>query len=65
MLSCAPIANPPNSGQLGGTPYHSPSCIRVRAVVWAKDIPPIIFGVGMRSRTDRKTDTHTHTDERD
>jgi len=29
----APIANPPNSAQLGDTPYHSPSYIRVRAVV--------------------------------
>ena len=25
----APIANPPNSAQLGGIPYHSPSYIRV------------------------------------
>jgi len=31
----APIADPPNSAQLGGTPYHSPSYIRVRLVVWA------------------------------
>jgi len=30
----APIANPPNSAQLEGTRYHSPSYIRVRAVVW-------------------------------
>ena len=32
----APIANPPNSTQLEGTPYPNipPSCIRVRAVVW-------------------------------
>jgi len=30
----APIANPANSAQLQGTPYHSPSYIRVRAVVW-------------------------------
>jgi len=32
----APIANPPNSAQLGGTPYHSPnspSYIQVRAAV--------------------------------
>ena len=28
-----PIANPPNSAHLG-YPYHSPSYIRVRAVVW-------------------------------
>jgi len=31
----APIANPPNSAQLGGSLYHAPSYIRVRAVVWA------------------------------
>jgi len=31
----ARIANPPNSAQLGGTPTTPPSCIRVRAVVWA------------------------------
>jgi len=31
----APIAHPPNSAQLEGTPYHSPSyIIRVHAVVW-------------------------------
>jgi len=30
----APIANPPNSAQLEGTPYHSPSYIRIRAVTW-------------------------------
>jgi len=29
----APIANPPNSAQLGGIPYHSPSYIWVRAIV--------------------------------
>jgi len=29
----APIANPPNSAQLGDTHHHSPSYIRVRAVV--------------------------------
>jgi len=33
----APIANPPNSAQRGGTSYHSPSYVRVRAVVWACD----------------------------
>jgi len=32
--TCASIANPPNSAQLGGTPYHSPSYIRICAVVW-------------------------------
>jgi len=33
----APIANPPNSAQLGGSLYHAPKLgyIRVRAVVWA------------------------------
>ena len=30
----APIANPPNSAQLEGTPTIPPSYIRVRAVVW-------------------------------
>jgi len=29
-----PIANMANSAQLEGTPYHSPSYIQVRAVVW-------------------------------
>jgi len=32
--SRAPIANPPNSAQLGGTPAILPSYILVRAVVW-------------------------------
>jgi len=31
------IANPPNSAQLGGITYHSPSYIQVRAIVWAYD----------------------------
>jgi len=41
MLCChsnathAPIANPPNSAQLGGSLYHAPKLHRVRAVVWA------------------------------
>jgi len=30
----APIANLPNSAQLDGSPFHSPSYIRVHAVVW-------------------------------
>jgi len=30
----APLANLQNSAQLEGTPYLSPSYIRVRAVVW-------------------------------
>jgi len=33
----APIANPPNSAQLGGTPTIPPSYIWVRVVVWACD----------------------------
>jgi len=32
--TCAPIANLPNSAQLDSTPYHTPSYIWVRAVVW-------------------------------
>ena len=43
----APIANTPNSAQLEGTPYHSPSFIRVRAVVWE-------CGEG-QTHTDRQT----------
>jgi len=45
----APIAYMPNSAQLGRTPYHSPSYIRIRAVVWE-------CGEG---QTDRHTDTQT------
>jgi len=41
----APIANPPNSAQLGGIPSTLPSYIRFRAIVWA-------CGCG-------QTDTHT------
>jgi len=33
----APIANPPNSAQLEGTPTIPPSYIRIRAVVWECD----------------------------
>jgi len=40
----APIANPPNSAQLGGSLYHAPSYIWVRAVMWAYT----------------QTDRHTH-----
>ena len=39
----APIANPPNSAQLGGTPTVPPSYIRVHAVVWE-------FGEGQTHR---------------
>jgi len=49
----APIANPPNSTQLEGTPYHSPSYIRVSAVVWE-------CGQGQTG-----TVTQRHTDARD
>jgi len=45
----APIANPPNSAQLENTPYHSPSYIRVRAVLWE-------CGEG---QADRHADTQT------
>ena len=47
----APIANPPNSAQLGGTPYHS-----------RKLHPGPCCSVGVRPRTDthRETETQTH-----
>ena len=45
----APIAYTPNSAQLRRTPYHSPSYIRIRAVV-------LESGEG---QTDRHTDTQT------
>jgi len=48
--TCAPIANPPNSAQLRGIPYHSP-----------KLHPGPCNSVGMRPRTDRHTDTQTQT----
>jgi len=44
------IANPPNSAQLGGHPYYSPTYIRVHAVV-------LECGDG---QTDRHTDRQTH-----
>ena len=48
----APIANPSNSAQLGGTPYHSP-----------KLHPGPCSSVGMRQGTGRQTDRQTrHTD---
>jgi len=43
------IANPPNSAQLGGSPYLSPKLHLVHAVVWTRG----------RGQTDR----HTHTDD--
>ena len=49
MLSCAPIANPPNSAQLGGTPYHSPNLH-----------PGPYHSVGMRPRTGTQTHRQTH-----
>ena len=44
----APIANPRNSAQLGGIPYHSP-----------KFYQGPCNSVGMRPRTDRQTHTQT------
>jgi len=44
----APIANPPNSAQLGERPYHSP-----------KLHPGPCSSVGMRPRTDKHTDRKT------
>ena len=46
----APIANPPSSAQIEGIPYHSPSYIRVHAVV-------LECGNG---QTDRHTDGRDH-----
>ena len=43
----ATIANPPNTAQLRGIPYHSP-----------KLHPGPCNSVGMRPRTDTQTDTH-------
>jgi len=45
----APIANPPNSAQLGGSPYH-----------YSKLHPGPCSSVGMRPRTDRHTDARDH-----
>jgi len=47
--SRAPIANPPNSAQLGGIPTTPQSYIWVRAIVWACG----------RGQTHRQTDTQT------
>ena len=47
----APIANPPNSAQLGGSLYHAPKLHPVRPVVWA-------YG---RGQTNRQTHTHRQT----
>ena len=47
----APIANPPNSPQIGGTPYLSP---KLHAGPCSS--------VGMRRGTDRHTDRDTQTD---
>jgi len=44
-----PIANPPNSAQLGGSPYHSP-----------KLHPGPCNSVGIRPQTVRQTDRQTH-----
>jgi len=50
----APIANPPNSAQVGGSLYHSPKLHTGPCT-----------SVGMRPRTDRHTERDTHTDARD
>ena len=49
----APIANSPNSAQLGGSLYHAP-----------KLHPGQCSSVGVRPRTDRHTDTQTDTQTR-
>ena len=43
----APTANPPNSAQLQGAPYHSPTYMPVSSVVWY-------------AAADRQSDTHRH-----
>jgi len=48
--TCAPIANPSNSGQLEGIPYHS-----------SKLHPGPCCSVGMWPQTDRPTHTHGHS----
>jgi len=55
--TCAPIANPPSSVQLEGTPgpLQLPQHIRVRAVVCECG----------EEQTDRQTHIHTQTDARD
>ena len=47
----APIANLPNSAQLGGIPTTPPSYIRVHAIVWACSC--------RQTHTDTETDTQT------
>jgi len=47
----SPIANPPNSAQLGGIPYHSP-----------KLHPGRCNSVGMRPRTGSQAHIDRHTD---
>ena len=52
--TCAPIANPPNTAQLGGTTYHSPTLY-----------PATCSIVGMRPGTDTQhtlRQTHKQTD---
>jgi len=46
----APMANPPNSAQLGDTPYHS-----------SKLHPGPCSNMGMRRGTGTQTDIHTQT----
>ena len=54
ILSCAPIANSPNSALVGGTPDHSANLHSGRC-----------SSVGMRPRRDTDTQTDRHTDARD
>jgi len=52
--TCAPIANPPNSAQLGAPPTIPPSYIRVCAVLWE-------CGKGQTDRHTDRCNTHRHT----
>ena len=47
----ASVANSPNSAQLEGTPYHCPSYIRLRTVVWE-------FGEGQTDTQTSVTNIH-------
>jgi len=47
--TCAPIAKPPNSAQLEGTPYHSPNLH-----------PGLCSSVRMQRGTDKHTDSCDH-----
>ena len=49
LATRAPIANPPNSAQLGGSLYHAPKLHAGPCSI-----------VGVRPRTDRQTDARDH-----